>query len=103
MKKAIMCILIYVLLVTQTGCAKTKGLKQFKNSKISQEFDNTLKNYYYEEDGAISLTIYSLSKEVSSIKTIALQNLLSKKNVDIFDMTDNLNPFISLCKNLFIQ
>ncbi|MFV0254613.1 MAG: hypothetical protein ACK5G7_00555 [Erysipelotrichaceae bacterium] len=102
MKKAITYILIIIQVFMLVGCSDEATLEKFDNAIISSNFERTLNSYYYEDNGSIALTIYTFSDEISPIITVALQNLLEKKNIDIEQLSEKQNPYyFSILKSIY--
>lgn len=102
MKKLIVFLIIVQIL---TGC--TSQEQQFlkaENSIIYANLDDTVANYYFEEEDSIVLSLYSFSEEVSPIITLSLQNMLSLHNVNVENYTVDENEYYySIIKSLYTE
>lgn len=92
---------VLILMCFMPGC--NSGINKINNSVMYEKFENTLSTYYSEfEDSSNSINIYSDLSEISSIKTLAMQNLFGLRNIDCKNFLEENNYYIfSLEKSIY--
>lgn len=102
MKKAILCIILLCQIALLNGCTNKTTFNQLKNPVIYDKYESTLSNYYYEDNGSTSLSLYSFSPNPSPIVTVAMQSLFGTHHINIDEYNDKDNPYYySYLKSLY--